>query len=238
MQHAVPLALFAALTLGGATSESDAGQAPEPFVLEAGRHELVDVIERAADYLDHNYLYQETEFQAGDTGVTLQTKLALSPREAQEVLSQLLYSRGFLMVPLNEKRALWEIISVAGPRRAEITARPKDMSPAEVRANENLMIVVRTPVALHTINAVTASTALRPLIGQVSGVVPVLVGTVGDERALIFQGLAGQVADMLDLLEAIDTPAEPAPEERDRLTARVGQLEERVAELQKQLEKR
>src|SRR5690606_38598426 len=151
MQHAVPLALFAALTLGGATSESDAGQAPEPFVLEAGRHELVDVIERAADYLDHNYLYQETEFQAGDTGVTLQTKLALSPREAQEVLSQLLYSRGFLMVPLNEKRALWEIISVAGPRRAEITARPKDMSPAEVRANENLMIVVRTPVALHTI---------------------------------------------------------------------------------------
>ena len=228
---------YAALIAGllGATSISTPpapppAQDPDGFVLDAGVHEVQDLIDRAAKFLGRNYIYSEQDLQNAPSSVLkLQNKLVLDAVGCEEVVGQLAYSAGFAMIPVDEERGIYEWVYRSGPKRQELSTRAVKMTADEVLRHRKRSIRVLTSLALNNIDAVGTQNMLRPFFlgGGGGGVGDALQFGVAGNSVLI-QGFAARVADAIVLIREADNAAQPSQRDREwrqHIEARLGALE-------------
>lgn len=236
-----------------------------PFVFEPGVVEVHALIERCGTYLQRNILVDDSELQttpgkrpraapaaaggaaagapAGDgpTGpfVELQLPVVTDRDGCEELLTSLLWTRGLALVPLDEAKAVYEVLSMNGPRAREIAMRAVQRTAEQVLARPTLRQCVTVAVTLQHTNGQLASNALRPFFasqgnsngGQLN------VGNLGNTTSVLLNGPQDQVANALLILRAADVPQPPEvrPEwmqRLDSLAKQNEQLEKRLAALE------
>ncbi len=189
------------------------------FVIEAGEIKLTDLIDRAAAHLQWNILVDARDMTASGNPPTakLQQPIDVDRNGCEEVLTSLLYRSGFVVVPVDEEKHIYEVIASNGVRAREITTRAVRRTPAEILARPTLLIPVTTTVTLQHINAVVATNSLRPFFASIGGNSSLIIGNVGNNTGMVISGLQDQVATVLRMLETCDVPPpkmEPGLEDR------------------------
>lgn len=219
----------------------DPKKAPEgsPFVVEAGELKMGDLIDRAAAYLKRNILSNEQEMANASQGTPvfkLQQPITTDRDGCEDLLTSLLYTRGFAIVPLDESKGVYEVIAMNGPRQREVFSRAAQRTPEQILARPNLKMSVSVVVPLKHVNATIATNALRPFFASTGGPQAggsLTIGNVGNNSAMLVSGLQDQVANAIRLLQVADIPGAPdAPGTAERLEAlsqRVRALEEKIA---------
>ena len=238
----VPIAVF---TSFAPPLQDPVAPAKEGFVLEPGDHQVGDLIDRAAKFLGRNYLLGAADQPraAGTDTVHLQTRLELDARGCEQVVSQLAYSVGLVMTPVDPTRGVWEWINLNGQRRGELMNRALPMTPEEVRRNASWKVFVTTQVNLKQLNAQAAMNSLRPfLMGHNNNQMPsTIVGGVGNAPTLLLAGFADQITAVLRMVEQADEAAvnmpPPAQEWQSTIESRLQALEKAVRELREPAKK-
>ena len=206
------------------------------FVLEAGEHTLKDIIDRAAKFLGRNIVLPEPSSMprgrgggaaAGGGGietitVELQKKLILDAVACEEVVSQLVHTRGFVIVPLDTLRGLYEVVQLNGQRLSEIYSNALHLTVAEVLRRERYKVIVRTTFTLKHIRADMAVQNLRQLIQGLQ------IGTPGTQRSLVLIGFANQVAAAIRMLEDLDDPGKVSTYQSRNIFSHFQNLQERT----------
>jgi hypothetical protein len=237
-----PTAAVLCSALLAATTPFQDPKPPKELILEAGEHAARDLVDRCAEFLGRNHLYDPAELTPPlvRIPITLQNRLVLTKQNCVEVVEGLLYSVGLVFVPVNRGRDIWEVVHTQGARRGEIVARPIAMAPADVMAQRSRKVYVQCTVQLATVNAMQACNQLRPLLQNQQS--PLQIGTVGENRALILQGYVDAVASAIEIVGDADSAAagapdpqsgEPVPAVRVQLEALQGE----IAAMKKRLER-
>ncbi len=182
----------------------------------------------------------------GGLVVTTQKRLEVDALGCEELLSQLLYTKGFALTPLDMSKGLYEVIAMQGPKRAALQTRAILMTPEEVLRRPNLKMVVVTALPLEHVQVQVATNSLRPFYaagGQPGAALT--LGNVGNNRAMLLQGFADQVAAAIRLLRLTDVPppdvgpARPTgptgPTGPTRLDDRIDKLEKRISDLERKI---
>jgi len=188
----------------------DRPKTSQGFVLEAGEHRLQDILNSAAEFLNRNYIMPTAELANAANTIEIQRKLNLDAIGCEEVVSQLAYVKGFTIVPLDPLRGLYEVVSQRGQRVAEIGINPLHLSPDEVLRKSRMKVQVLTSVPLKHLDAAKASQQLRPFFTSGGGRNGLQFGNAGNQRSLLLQGYASQVAGAIRLLREVDKPEREA----------------------------
>lgn len=254
---------------------SDKGAAKPPFVFEAGQIEVTELIRRCAAYLQRNILFDDGELMSASTGqrarprrqggarpaaaaaaaeteaagpvVTLDRPVVTDRDGCEELLSSLLWMHGLALVPLDEPKAVYEVLSMQGPRAREVMSRSVQRTPEQVLARPTLRQFVTVVLKLEHTNATVANNALRPFFamagGQMNGQGPGLtLGNVGNSTSMVVSGPQNLVANALLLLRAADVPdPAQAPDLEAKINTLIQQnsaLAQRISVLEQRLAKR
>ncbi len=213
--------------------------ATNTFVIEAGDLRLTDLIDRAATFLQWNILCNPMEMASqSQVVVKLQRRMEVDRQGCHELLATLLTTNGFALTGLDEGKQMYEVVAMNGPRNREIMNHAAHRSPEEILAHPDLRMAVTTVVQLEHINATIATNALRPFFantGAPSGGGSLTLGNVGNNAGMLLSGMQDQVANAIRLLRLVDVPSPKEPEQG--LTEQVESLQQRVAKLEKALEK-
>lgn len=232
--------LFAAFTALAATAPQDP-VAPKkgrpPFVFEARTLDLRELIDSCAAYLQWNILVDDRELIAAgpeQTVIELQQPVRTDDAGCVDLLSSLLWSKGFALTPVDESNHVYDVIYRNGARMREISARAVQRTVEQVLARPNSALCVTTVVPLQHINATIATNALRPFFASLGGASSGLtMGNVGNNAAIVVSGPQNAVAGAIALLRTADVaPKEPVPGLAEQVTA----LAKQVAALSKQVE--
>jgi hypothetical protein len=235
--------------------------AKAPFVFERGPVELRELIERCGSYLQRNILVDDNELapnrpkaqgrlpaaqpaaEAATACVELQMPVVTDRDGCEELLSSLLWTRGLTLVPLDEKKGVYEVLSMNGPRQREVVMRAVHRTPEQVLARPSLRQFVTVVKELRHTNAQVAVNSLRPFLANInSNAVGLNCGNNGNTTSVLLNGPQDLVANALLLLQTGDVPQ--PPEQRPELTQRLDtlarqneQLAQRVAALEAKLAK-
>jgi hypothetical protein len=221
----------------------------QPFSLPPGDHDLVDLVEKAATVLGRNILWQDSERQVAKgqgLTVTLNNPVKLTPPAFEELLANLLYTRGFAIIPVDAEKGFYEVICLYGPRQRDVMNRAPWRTPEEVLARPNHCEFVLTSVRLKYINATICTNALRPFFAWASGgnnFGQLTVGNVGNQEAMVLAGFTDQLCAALRLIRECDQPPTQPPDPNmpgsqnpyPQMQAQIKALQDQVAELQKAL---
>jgi hypothetical protein len=220
----------------------------QTFSLAPGEHDLGELVDKAATVLGRNILWQDTERAAAGKNslrVTLHNPVKVTPQAFEELLSSLLYTQGFAIVPVDAEKGFYEVISLFGQRAREVMNRAVWRTPEEVLARPNQREFVLTTVRLAHTNATVATNALRPFFNSAGGPqgTQLVIGNVGNNEAMLIAGFTDQVCSAIRLVRACDQPPTQPPDPAmmgpggqnafAALQAQVKALQEQVAELQK-----
>lgn len=206
------LSLFAASALLLAAAQNPSPQNPSPqlqqkkkttgFVLEAGEHELGNIIDKAAKFLGRNLLYTPQELTIANAGpITLQKRLVLDARGCEEVVSQLAYSRGIVMTPVDANRGVWEFVATQGRRRGLIQQRTLSLTTEEVLRRPQLCVRTTTTLQLQHVSANFVHN-LRAQFSQNNTMPPYL--TMLGQRGVVISGFMQDVATMVKAIRESD----------------------------------
>jgi hypothetical protein len=202
------------------------------FALQAGEHELREMVDRAAAWLGRNYLVQDSDFQQAPPtkiSVRLQTPLELDARGLEIALNQFLYQRGFAVIQLSAEQQLYSVVNLQGPRRGDVPAQARTMDADQVLDHAERIESVVVPIRLEHMNAQIAANAIRPFLAQTSSPYGgVIVGNFGDEKTVVIQGMSPQVAAAVRMIRAADAAAGEA-----QARQHVEQLEQRIQQLER-----
>lgn len=203
-------------------------QDPTRWEVDAGEHPVQKLIDSAARFLGRNLLYAPDELQKCPP-IELQRKLELDPAAAEDVFSQLLFTRGLALVPRDPLRGVWEIINLNGPRRTEAANHRLVVSADEIETLARRKVHVVTRVRTEHVNAHQAAQMLRPFLAGMSQTgLSMSIGSVADS-SLLLSGFADDVAAAVRLVRMSDLPpAQPDKTVADRLAA----VEARLAALE------
>jgi hypothetical protein len=250
-----------------AARPGDKPAAKAPFVFETGPVEVRTLVERCGAFLQRNILLDEAELtQAQGQGngprraarpaapaaaagapaaeppqgpfVELQLPVVTDHDGCEDLLTSLLWTRGLALVPLDEKKGVYEVLAIAGARGREIAMRAPQRTAAQVLARPTLKQFVTVVHALQHTNAMNASNALRPFFASYGNqTVPLNLGHVGNTASFVLTGPQDVVASALQLLQAADVPAQPETQTGgdvrvDALMKQVEQLQKRLAALE------
>ena len=209
------------------------------FVLPEGAVSVEDLIDSAARYLTRNILChpQELAIQPQPDFV-FQKRLALDALGCEEMLGELLASRGLVVVPIDERRQVYEVIHQQGPRGREIWNRAVPRTPEEVLQRPSLKQMVLVTLPLKHINATIAVNALRPFFSTGNSNSPgigLVFGTAGTAQALIVTGFTDQVAACIRMLQLCDQPLKERDPEQFELSQAITSLQNAVTDLQARL---
>ncbi len=238
-----------ALALPAVAQEPPAPPAPAkaPFVFEAGTHELRPLVDRCAAYLQRNILLDGKELHGGQgqgqraapaaaapagPAFELQMPVVTDRHGCEEMLQSLLWTQGLTIVPLDEAKGVYEILSVTGPRAREILQRAPVRTAQEVVARPRLRQWVTVAFNLKYINANIASNALRPFYASSPNHSSMTIGSAGNSATLLVCGPQDSVAGALALLQVADVAQGEVASEQQ---ARIEQLSKQVAELAQRL---
>lgn len=224
---------FVAVCLAPGTQDPKPAAATA-FVLDAGEIKLEELIDKCAAYLQRNIMSSKQELMntlIGGESFSVQKRIEVDHDGCEELLTAMLFMKGFVLTELDEKKGVYEVISMNGPRHREITGRAVPKKLEQVLSRPNLRVPVTTAVHLKHVNPMVATNALRPFIAK-TGAPGVTLGLVGSNSAILLTGLQDQVANAIRVLQEADVPGTPAApgvaERLDQLTQRVTALEEKV----------
>ncbi len=217
MNHTIATSSFVLLSslstilAPGTTCAQEQPSSPQPantaarFVLEAGSHEVPEVIDRVAAFLDYNILFEAPEVtNAGQIRLTRRTEV---DREGcWELFGALLQHKGLAILPLDAERGFHHVVSMNGPRRGEVTISAMFVPFEQIEAYANLRATaIQTSVPLRNINATIATNALRPFFASAGGAQAGLtLGNVGNDREILVQGFGHQVVAACRMLQRVD----------------------------------
>ena len=274
---ALVLPALAATTLaqepGARPAEKPAAKAP--FVFEPGVVELRTVIERCGTYLQRNILVDDSELSVASgqprprqqrppapagaapaaadvpTGpfVDLQLPVVTDRDGCEELLTSLLWTRGLTLVPLDEAKGVYEVLSMHGQRARELLQRAVSRTPAEVLTRPRLRQWALVAMNLKHINATIATNALRPFFSMGSQQSPLVIGNAGTTSTVLLCGPQDSVAGAILVLQTADvvqsdvnmelqTRTEQLSKQTADLAARMEQLElmrQRIAAMEKKV---
>ncbi|MBM4063364.1 MAG: hypothetical protein FJ265_20035 [Planctomycetes bacterium] len=237
--------LLASLLFPFTLTVSCAAQQPaaetKPFVIDAGELEVTALIDRCATHLRWNIMVNEQELQTAGTmpggpKFRFQQRTETDDAGCEELLANLLYQRGFALLPLDPEKRIYEVVAMNGPRNREVTNRAVSKTIEQVLARPNLRMPVTTVFKLQHVNAAVATNALRPFLASTSnagGGAPFL-GSVGNNSAMLITGFQDRVAAVVRLLQTVDVPG---PAIKPDLAERLERIEARLERLEKALEK-
>lgn len=229
---------------GPATSQPvrPAAQDAPPFVFTAGEVPVADLIARCGEYLKWNILVspQELQYVHPPAVVALDRDIKTDRDGCADLLSSLLWSKGFGLTPLDESKGVYEVICLSGARARAFTSRTAHRTAEQVRARPNSYFCVTVVAPLQHTNATIATNALRPFFASTGGALgaSLTLGNVGNNSAMVICGPQNSVVAALDMLRTVDVPAEGAAApglgaRLDKLTQTVEQLGKRVDALEK-----
>ena len=252
------LAVLVAVTLplhAQQSSDRKGADAPAekqaPFVFEAGTTDLQELVARCARYLHRNILFDDRELAAvtpqparrggrrqpaaaeaaeevEGPAVTLAQPVVTDAAGCEDLLSSLLWRHGLAIVPLDEDKAVYEVIAMAGQRGGEVILRALHRTPEQVLARPALRMYVTVVYEFEYINAQYANNSLRPFFMGASGQTRghLMIGSVGNQNSMLLSGPQDVVAQALRVLRSADTrprDLEQRLEERlQRIEAKLG----------------
>lgn len=252
------------------TPTANPAPAKAPFVFEAGTVELRALVDRCASYLQRNILIDPIEVQStpaaqgnargkggqgADAGTgsglafELQLPVVTDRDGCEEMLYSLLWSKGLTMVPLDEAKGVYEVLSMHGQRARELLQRAVTRTPAEVLARPRLRQWVLVAMNLKHINATIATNALRPFFASGSQQAPLVIGNAGTSSTVLLCGPQDSVAGAILVLQTADvvqadvfteqqTRTEQLAKQTAELAVRLDQFEllrQRIAALEKKV---
>ena len=156
--------------------------------------------------------------------VTLERAVRTDRAGCEDLLSSLLWSKGFGITPLDTGRGVYEVVSLAGSRARDYVSRAAHRTVDEVRARPDSYFCVTVVAPLQHVNSVIATNALRPFFASTGG--PggsITLGNVGSGNSLVVSGPQHTVVAVLDMLRTVDVPSEapvaPGAAQRMRRTS-------------------
>lgn len=248
------LAMLAALPAQAANEQATGRPARAPFVFEAGRVELRQLVHRCSTYLRRNIVLDDAELlpqgrhggrvprgaapDAADAMeppiVELTQPVITDEAGCEELLTGLLWMRGFALVPIDEAKGVYEILAMNGPRAREVSTRTVLRTAEQVLARPALKQFVNIVHQLRHTSAANAANSLRSFFSSGQPQPTLLtIGTAGHPMAVLLSGPQDQVASAVRLLQAVDQPV--APESTVLQEQSLQQLHRQLDELRKRL---
>ncbi|HLU40624.1 MAG TPA: hypothetical protein VK081_14660, partial [Planctomycetota bacterium] len=176
----LPLWIVALVAVPAAQETTRAPEAQ--FALAAGEHDLRTVIAAAASYLGRNLLVDAIQ---GDPKVTLQIGQKLDRDGCFAVVTQLAWTHGLVLVPLDYERGIWEFVPYQGPRRDELRSRAPLLPLDEVRKLAGTRIMVMAVIQLQHLRGSAVAQTLRMISTSQS---TLEIGTAGAETSIVVRG--------------------------------------------------
>lgn len=234
------LALFLVAILVPGCVAQEPAVAAKPFAVEAGETKLTEFIDRCAAYLQWNVLTADQEMAGAPAApIRLQQRIEVDRAGCEDLLTSMLVRSGFVLTVVDERKHLYEVLNLSGPRGREIIPRAVRRTPEEVLARPALRFPVTTVVELQHINAPIATNALRPFFASAGGGMSSLtIGNAGNNTTILLSGLQDQVATAIGLLRTADVPERPELDMNrggEQLWKRLDAIERRLAELEQRL---
>jgi hypothetical protein len=254
-RRSIPLAVLAALCGLPALATAQQGHGTPPaaepapraapatittgkdgFVLPEGAVGVEELIDAAALFLARNILWQGQEL-GNQPPFVFQKRLALDAIGCEEMLAQLLATRNLAVVPIDERRQVYEVLNLQGQRGREIVQRAVPRTPEEVLQRPNLKQIVLVTLPLQHINATIAVNALRPFFASNSPMPGqgLNIGTAGSNEAVLVLGFTDQVAACIRMLQQCDRPLQERNPELHQLGQTCQSLQHAVTDLQSRL---
>ncbi|HIE72039.1 MAG TPA: hypothetical protein EYP98_18725 [Planctomycetes bacterium] len=177
--------------------------------------------------------------------VSLQLPVVTDHNGCEELLSSILWSHGLSLVPLDEQKAVYEVLHLQGPRAPEIIGSAVRRTAEQVLARPMLRHFVTVVYNLEHTNAQMAHNALRPFFARRgNGNGNLQVGNFGNRIGIILSGPQFMVATAVEMLMQADVPSPDSPhileaqvqdltEENASLAKRLAALEEKIAKRSK-----
>lgn len=223
------LAMLTALPAQAANEQAAGRPARAPFVFEAGRMELRQLVHRCGTYLRRNIVLDDAELlpqgvhggrpprgaapAAADApepmSVELLQPVVTDEAGCEELLTGLLWTRGFALVPIDEAKGVYEVLAMNGPRAREIASRAVMRTVEQVLARPASKQFVTVVFHLQHVHASTAVNSLRPFFGHQPQPTTLTIGNAGHPTAVLLSGPQDQAASAVRLLQAVDQPTPP-----------------------------
>lgn len=201
---------------------------------EAGAHSVQSLVDAAALRTGRNWIVHPGEMEGVST-IDMQNAVEVADADIEAFVSELLWSRSFVVVVRKAAADAREVVSLNGPRGREILADAPLRSLEEVLAQP----VSRTPVLvtmqLEHFNATIAMNAMRPFFAQSARSASLTFGTAGNNSMLVLSGIQSEVAQAAALLRSVDKPDAGVEKQVTDLQAEITALRAQVRELEKQL---
>ncbi|MBL8725039.1 MAG: hypothetical protein JNK49_13395 [Planctomycetes bacterium] len=215
----------------------------QPFTLPVGELKVTDLVDRCAAYLGRNILIGPNELlHSGvrDHALRLQQPIETNREGCEELLANLLWSKGLALVEVDAASGTLEVIALLGPRAREVGANAKNRTVAEVLARPNLKVPVTTTIDLQHSNANAVINGLRPFLASTSGSGGQVQLGAGGARSIVVSGAQDQVAKTVGMIRGLDVQPMPGTDPvplplATRLEQRLEALEQRIAALAQQL---
>ena len=204
------------------------------FVLKEGDHDIEDLVDRAARFLGRNILLAPAELQANtDRTVVLQKAMELDATGCEDIVSQLLYSKGFLIQALDEKKGLYEVLSLQSSRAA-MYLRPVPRSAEEILSRPEWVELVLVTLEFVHAYAQYMYQSLSPFYAQGGRDLGSITMAPVHSSAMTVMGLRPKVAAAIRQLRAADKAAE---KQNEPLYQQIQNLQQRVAALERAAKK-
>jgi hypothetical protein len=213
------------------------------IVLPAGDITAIDLIDATARFLCRNYVFDLAQLE-NVAPFTLQRPLALDVLGCEEVLYALLAARGFAVLPIDELRGVFEVITLSPEqRRLPVTSVPWRTA-EDVLRRRHLRELVSTAIEVPHLDAQQLANGLRThfaLQGMWQPGMP--TAAAAGEHMLLLHGFRDQVAETIVVVLQMDRLAaaagSPTPDPATAaMLRRLAALEQEVATLRRELARR
>lgn len=208
------------------------------FVVPMGEVAVDELIDEAARFLGRNLLWHPHEV-AKVAPFVFQKPLALDAVGCEELLYGLLLSRGLVIVAVDERLQVHEVVFVGMPaqqNRPDLCARALVRTPEKVLERPQLKQLVSTTVRLAHVNAQHAAQAVRQFVAfNLPPPLGLHVATTPANDAVLLVGLGDQVAAAIRLLRETDVPLKERNPEVWQWSQTIANLQSTVNDLNNRL---
>ena len=174
MSHQLLIGAFGIIVCSSLSQLATVAKTPQPqpvptqqetkFVVETGDHLIHDLIKRCGEFLGRTYLVDKSQNPAicnPDSAVGkihIPKRLELDAKACEDVMSQMLATRGWIACPLDTDRGVWDWVYIQGPRSIDLKKHVTALTPDEALKRPKLAQYVSTVMSLEHVNALTRFT--------------------------------------------------------------------------------
>lgn len=144
-----------------------ATMAVDKLTIEPGAYSVEDLIERSGKFLGRNYLVENLGKRVPSSApIHIQRKLELGPEACEDVVSQILYTRDWVLTTLDRSRGVYEWVYRQGRRANEIIQRSEHLPADEILSRSTRYVHVTTSITLKNLQATQAQNCLNQLFSN------------------------------------------------------------------------